>query len=91
MADAVVPVAAESAGAVVVVAAESWLVVGLESQLASSKLVLRPVAKSARRWEMDMKDKKVVQHIRWPTGSGQRTLSTVFLVAGIEPGEQATC
>jgi hypothetical protein len=42
-----VPVAAESAEAVVVVAAESWLVVGLESQLASSKAVLRPVAKSA--------------------------------------------
>ena len=57
MADAVVPVAAESAGAVVVVAAGSWLVVGLESQLASSKLVLRPVAKSARRWEMGMKSK----------------------------------
>jgi hypothetical protein len=42
----------------VVVAAESWLVVGLESQLASSKLVLRPVAKSARRWEMGMKKSK---------------------------------
>ena len=56
MVEAVVPVAAESAGAVVVVAAASWLVVGLESQLASSKLVLRPVAKSARRWEMGMKE-----------------------------------
>jgi hypothetical protein len=52
-ADALVPVAAESAGAEVV--AESWLVVGLESQLASSRAVLRPVAKSAERWEIGMK------------------------------------
>jgi hypothetical protein len=47
MAEVLVPVAAESAGAEEVVAAVSWLVVGLESQLASSRAVLRPVAKSA--------------------------------------------
>jgi hypothetical protein len=33
--------------------------VGLESQLASSKLVLRPVARSARRWEMGMKEVEI--------------------------------
>jgi hypothetical protein len=56
MADALVPVAAESAGAELVVAAVSWLVVGLESQLASNRAVLMPVAKSVERWEMGMRE-----------------------------------
>jgi hypothetical protein len=75
MVEAVVPVAAESAGAAVVAAVVSWLVVGLESQLASSKLVLRPVAKSARRWEMGMKEVEMKRYrmlskaICTPTGT----------------------
>jgi hypothetical protein len=47
-------VAAESVGAFVVVAVVSWPV-GLESQPASNRAVLRPVAKSAERWEIGMK------------------------------------
>jgi hypothetical protein len=61
MADALVPVAAESAGAELVVAAVSWLVVGLESQLASNRAVLMPVAKSVERWEMGMREGRKVK------------------------------
>lgn len=68
MVEAVVPVAAESAGAVVVVAAVSWLVVGLESQLASSSVAPKPVAKSAKRGEMSMK--KGVNSLGGWLGSG---------------------
>jgi hypothetical protein len=57
--EAVVPVAAESAGAVVVVAV-SWLVVE-ELQAASSKVLLKLAASNPRRGEIGMRKRRKME------------------------------
>jgi len=52
MVEALAPVAAESAGAVVV--AVSWWVVELDEQAASSRALLKPAASKERRGEVGM-------------------------------------